>query len=74
MKRRELLGALDRAVVAWPLTAHAQQPTTERMRGRVLVAGLMVLLCLMGLGFIGRTGRRVAVSLAHGDGPDCADG
>ena len=53
MKRRELLGALDRAVVAWPLTAHAQQPTTERMRGRVLVAGLMVLLCLMGLGFIG---------------------
>ena len=50
MRRREFLGAFDGAVVAWPLSAHAQQPT-ERMRGRVLVAGLIVLLCL-GLGFI----------------------
>jgi hypothetical protein len=47
MRRREFLGE----VVAWPLSAHAQQPT-ERMRGRVLVAGLIVLLCLAGLGFI----------------------
>ena len=51
MRRREFLGAFDGAVVAWPLWAHAQQPT-ERMRGRVLVAGLIVLLCLAGLGFI----------------------
>ena len=50
MRRREFLGAFDGAVVAWPLSAHAQQPT-ERMRGRVLVAGLIVLLCL-GMGFI----------------------
>jgi hypothetical protein len=48
MRGREFLGAFDGAVVAWPLSAHAQQPT-ERMRGRVLVAGLIVLLCL---GFI----------------------
>jgi formylglycine-generating enzyme required for sulfatase activity len=47
MRRREF----DGAVVAWPLSAHAKQPT-ERMRGRVLVAGLIILLCLAGLGFI----------------------
>ena len=52
MKRREFLGALDGTVIVWPLSAHAQQPT-ERMRGRMLVVGLIVLLCLMGLGFIG---------------------
>jgi hypothetical protein len=46
MRRREFDGA-----VAWPLSAHAKQPT-ERMRGRVLVAGLIILLCLAGLGFI----------------------
>ena len=51
MRGREFLGAFDGGVVAWPLWAHAQQPT-ERMRGRVLVAGLIVLLCLAGLGFI----------------------
>src|SRR5262245_19392908 len=37
--------------VVWPLSAHAKQPM-ERMRGRVLVAGLIVLLCRAGLGFI----------------------
>jgi hypothetical protein len=47
MRRREF----DGAVVAWPLSAHAKRPT-ERMRGRVLVAGLIILLCLAGLGFI----------------------
>jgi formylglycine-generating enzyme required for sulfatase activity len=51
MRRRELPGALDGAVVAGPLSAHSQQPK-ERMGGRVPVAGLIVLFCLMGLGFI----------------------
>jgi formylglycine-generating enzyme required for sulfatase activity len=50
MRRREFITLLSGATV-WPLSAHAQQPT-ERMRGGVLVAGLIVLLCLVGLGFI----------------------
>ena len=49
--RRRFLGALGGAVVAWPLSAYAQYPT-ERMRGMVLVVGLIGLLCLAGLVFI----------------------
>jgi hypothetical protein len=51
MRRREFPGALDGAVVAGPHSAHARH-STERMRGRVLVAGLIVPLCLADLGFI----------------------
>jgi hypothetical protein len=50
MRRREFITLLSGATV-WPLSAHAQQPT-ERMRGGVLVAGLIVLLCLADLGVI----------------------
>ena len=51
MRRHEFPGALDGAMVAGPLSAYSQQPK-ERMGGRVPVAGLIVLFCLMGLGFI----------------------
>jgi formylglycine-generating enzyme required for sulfatase activity len=46
LNRREFVPPLGGAATAWP-----QQPA-EQMRGRLVVMGLIVLLCLAGLGFI----------------------
>jgi hypothetical protein len=46
LKRREFVPPLGGAATAWP-----QQPA-EQMRGRLVVMGLIVVLCLAGLGFI----------------------